>query len=243
VAPRHSRHDLLWGVCLQVAIIFNSSSNKGLQDISVYYLQQSFGFDDQEVGYIVVILGFGVILSQAFLLKPLIAKFQERGAIIFSIFCGLAYYIGIALSGIDGNGQKWQAYFFVGFFGSLSVLVFPAVSSLEMMNSSQEEQGVIQGALFGLQSLAQALGGFLFAALYNWGRGNGGSGPAWRGGMTAYLVGAGFQAIALVFTILIPAGASKKIYETIPDNDDFDNTTSPVSKSKKASRALGTPGK
>ena len=28
-----------------------------------------------------------------------------------------AYYIGIALSGIDGNGQKWQAYFFVGFFG------------------------------------------------------------------------------------------------------------------------------
>ena len=32
--------------------------------VQVYYLQQSFGFDDQEVGYIVVILGFGIIMSQ-----------------------------------------------------------------------------------------------------------------------------------------------------------------------------------
>ena len=63
--------------------------------------QQSFGFDDQEVGYIVVILGFGVILSQAFLLKPLIAKFQERGAIIFSIFCGL---VRCVCSPVDRRG-------------------------------------------------------------------------------------------------------------------------------------------
>ena len=68
--------------------------------------------------------------------------------------------------------------------------------------------------------------------------------PAASSRMVGALLGPSFaQAIALVFTILIPAGASKKIYETIPDNDDFDNTTSPVSKSKKASRALGTPGK
>jgi DHA1 family tetracycline resistance protein-like MFS transporter len=185
---------------LTSSVIFNSASNKGTTDISPFVLQQSFGFNSIDVGYLVVALGFVVIFLQAGLIKPLIACMGERGVIIFGIAAGIPYYLGFSLLSLDG--RRWQAYGLTLLFGGLSTLVFPATSSLFSRNSGEDEQGLVQGALFGAQSLAQAVGGLLFVSLYNLPVDNGQA-------AIAYAAAAAFQVVALVATVCLPKDAKK----------------------------------
>lgn len=185
---------------LTSSVLFNSASNKGTTDISPFVLQQSFGFNSVDVGYLVVALGFVVIFLQAGLIKPLIACLGERGVIIFGIAAGIPYYLGFA--GLSFDGRPWQAYLLTLSFGGLSTLVFPATSSLFSRNSGEDEQGLVQGALFGAQSLAQAVGGLLFVSLYNL--------PVDRGqAAIAYAAAAVFQIVALVATVCLPKDGAK----------------------------------
>eukprot|EP01043_Picozoa_sp_COSAG02_P046993 COSAG02_NODE_4457_length_5339_cov_2.185079_2_plen_232_part_01 len=183
---------------LTSCVIFNSASNKGTTDISPFVLQQSFGFNAVDLGYLVVALGFIVIFLQAGLIKPLIACLGERGVIIFGIAAGIPYYIGFAALSFDG--RPWQAYLLTLSFGGLSTLVFPATSALFSRNSGEDEQGLVQGALFGAQSLAQALGGILFVSLYNL--------PVDTGqAAIPYAAAALFQIVALIATVCLPKDA------------------------------------
>lgn len=180
---------------LTASVLFNSASNKGTTDISPFVLQQSFGFDSNDVGYLVVSLGFIVIFLQAGLIKPLISCLGERGVIILGIAAGIPYYLGFSVLSLDG--RRWQAYVLTLVFGGLSTLVFPATSSLFSRNSGEDEQGLVQGALFGAQSLAQAIGGLLFVSLYNI--------PIDTGqAAIAYAAAVGFQIIALIATVCLP---------------------------------------
>ena len=185
---------------LTSSVLFNSASNKGTTDISPFVLQQSFGFNSTDIGYLVVALGFIVIFLQAGLIKPLIACMGERGVIIFGIAAGIPYYLGFGALSFDG--RRWQAYLLTLTFGGLSTLVFPATSSLFSRNSGEDEQGLVQGALFGAQSLAQAIGGLLFVSLYNL--------PVARGqAAIAYAAAAVFQIVALIATICLPKDGEK----------------------------------
>jgi DHA1 family tetracycline resistance protein-like MFS transporter len=216
-------------ILLTTSVLFNSASNKGTTDISPFVLQQSFGFTSEDVGYLVVSLGFVVIFIQAGLIKPLIGCMGERGVIIFGIAAGIPYYIGLAVFSLDG--RRWQAYVLTLVFGGLSTLVFPATSSMESRNSGEDEQGLVQGALFGAQSLAQvrfqpnlvlarfagslgwpsfttemnvaqAVGGVMFVSLYNL--------PIETGGAAVtYSVAALFQVIALIATCCLPKTGDK----------------------------------
>lgn len=186
---------------LTSSVLFNSASNKGTTDISPFVLQQSFGFNSLDISYLVVALGFIVIFLQAGLIKPLISCLGERGVIIFGIAAGIPYYLGFAALSFDG--RPWQAYLLTLSFGGLSTLVFPATSSLFSRNSGEDEQGLVQGALFGAQSLAQALGGLLFVSLYNL--------PVDSGqAAIAYAAAALFQIIALVATVCLPKDENKQ---------------------------------
>jgi hypothetical protein len=69
-------------------------------------------------------------------------------------------------------------------------------------NSGEDEQGLVQGALFGAQSLAQAVGGLLFVSLYNLPVDNGQA-------AIAYAAAAAFQVVALVATVCLPKDAKK----------------------------------
>lgn len=183
---------------LTSSVIFNSASNKGTTDISPFVLQQSFGFNSVDIGYLVVALGFIVIFLQAGLIKPLIACLGERGVIVFGIAAGIPYYVGFAALSFDG--RPWQAYLLTLSFGGLSTLVFPATSALFSRNSGEDEQGLVQGALFGAQSLAQAIGGILFVSLYNL--------PVDTGqAAIAYAAASLFQIVALIATVCLPNDA------------------------------------
>lgn len=180
---------------LTTSVLFNSASNKGTTDISPFVLQQSFGFTPEDTGYLVVSLGFVVIFIQAGLIKPLIGCMGERGVIIFGIAAGIPYYLGIAALSFDG--RRWHAYVLTLVFGGLSTLVFPATSSMLSRNSGEDEQGLVQGALFGAQSLAQAVGGVMFVSLYNLPIENGQA-------AVTYSAAAAFQIIALIATCCLP---------------------------------------
>ena len=67
-------------------------------------------------------------------------------------------------------------------------------------NSAADEQGLVQGALFGAQSLAQAIGGVTFSTLYV-AIGDG------LGGSVAYAAAAGVQVIAVIAACALPRGA------------------------------------
>jgi len=198
---------------LTVLILMNSSSNKGLNDINLYFLQATFGFTSANVGLLVVLLAVSVIVTQGFLLKPLVAKLGERGVIILALACGLVYYGGMVLASFAA--RAWQAFILVVIFGSVSVLSFPAVSAMESRNSADDEQGLVQGALFGAQSLAQAGGNLLFPVLYECFFTD--CSPT-VGGRIAYIAGTALQTGALLVALLLPT--EDKYYKPVSASAD-----------------------
>jgi hypothetical protein len=80
----------------------------------------------------------------------------------------------------------------------LTVLLRAACVLQESRNSGADEQGLVQGALFGAQSLAQAVGGITFSTLY--------AAIPEQGGAIAYGVAAIVQVIAVVAACMLPTG-------------------------------------
>lgn len=153
-------------ILLTICILANSASNKGTTDINAFVLQRNFGFDSTQIGVLIVGLAGAVIFVQAFTIKPLIMCIGERGTIFLGIAAGLPLYIGISIAAFGNCSEQWVAFVLIIVFGAMSSLVFPAISSMESRNSDKDEQGLVQGALFGAQSLAQALGGLVFPTVY-----------------------------------------------------------------------------
>ena len=55
------------------------------------------------------------------------------------------------------------------FFGAVDSITFPAIAALKSNNAAAEEQGLLQGALLGAQSLAKGFAALGYAGLYSLG--------------------------------------------------------------------------
>ncbi|KAJ8575586.1 hypothetical protein ON010_g3621 [Phytophthora cinnamomi] len=103
------------------------------------------------------------LVGQGLLLKPMINCVREKGVIVIALVANTLGTCGFAATAYYPH--KWLVYV-VGISASISDLSFPAISALKSINASEEEQGRLQGAIYGARSLFEALGPVVFAALY-----------------------------------------------------------------------------
>jgi MFS transporter, DHA1 family, tetracycline resistance protein len=97
---------------------------------------------------------------QAFLLQPIVALCGEKGAMVIGTSAMIARSFAYATA--TSKAQILVATT----WGTLSVLTYPAVSSIKANALPDHEQGAVQGALSGVRAIAQGIGPLLFMRLY-----------------------------------------------------------------------------
>ena len=127
-----------------------------LPSIFVLYADYRYGWGEQQVGYVLGLVGICNVFVQAFLIRRLVPKIGERKALLFGLLFGM---LGFAWQGLATTGM-------------LSLLAIPLLALWGLANPSlqaiitkqvhADEQGGLQGAVASMTSLAGIFAPFLF---------------------------------------------------------------------------------
>ena len=154
---------------LTAVLCLSGLANRGLQDITSFFLQAGFGFDSVMLARLLLLLGAVLLLLQGLALKPLVARLGEAGVLLLACAACTAYDYALAAAAAASAGA-WVAFAICGSLAMLGTLIFPSLSALMSQAADEKEQGNIQGALHAAQALAQAAGLLCFPRIYSrWG--------------------------------------------------------------------------
>jgi len=126
----------------------------------IYYVTDEMDFTSGDVAVLLIVSGIVGMIFCGVLLKPLNSKLGERRLLIWAFALGAAHDVmyGFAES-------KWLIFLGSALFG-ITNISYPAIASIKANNVDETEQGIVQGALFSVSSLASAIGPLSFRIFY-----------------------------------------------------------------------------
>lgn len=166
-----------------------------LQSVFVLYTGYRYGWTPLDMGWYLMAVGVGAIVVQALLVKPVVGRFKERGALMIGLLAGIT---GFFVYGYAPN-SLW-------FWGVLPVfalmnLVGPGVNGMMSKRVSPSEQGRLQGANSSNMAVAGMIGPLLFTSVFAVSiHGHGG----WRNPGAAPWVSSALLIIAFLLACRIP---------------------------------------
>ncbi len=175
---------VLRGLTFSLSLIFLAFG--ALQSVWVLYTAYKFGWQPLEVGFSLFLVGLGGVVVQAGLVRPVVARLGERRALVLAQMMGI---FSFTLYGLATQG--WMMYAIIA-LAALSNLGQPLVQSFLTREVSPQQQGALQGALAGVQSLTVAAGGLLGGLLFS---------LVARPGLPSWLVGLPFFAGAMLYLL------------------------------------------
>jgi len=131
-----------------------------LQTVFTLYALGRYGFGPNEIARVMVLIGVCAMIVQGALVGPIVKVLGERRAIVVGLVCGA---IGFAIYGL---APTWQIFVIgipiMSFWG----IAGPSTQSLMSRRVSPQEQGKLQGANQGLQSIAGIFAPALYGSVY-----------------------------------------------------------------------------
>lgn len=155
----------------------------------VYYVEDQLNVRDSDLAQMFFIMGLLGIVIQAILLKPMIAFFGDKGLLVISFLSGTCHNACYALA--RGKGMIYVAFC----LAQLTKTNFPLLSSLAANNVNEHEQGRIQGALFALTAMADAIGPVTLEHIYRHTKATLGPGTMFVFASCCYFLGTIFVAL------------------------------------------------
>lgn len=145
---------------LSVCIVLNGIVFEGNQDFTFLYMQEHLGFtqDDQQTTF--VLLGASLLLTQVVILPAMLRYMKETRVLLIGMSFSLVQQAWLIFLNHKIQGIMALCV------GSFSMLVFPSIGTLKANSVSSEEQGQIQGALYGAQALGKGAGPVLYNSVY-----------------------------------------------------------------------------
>ena len=119
-----------------------------LQSIWVLYTGYRYGWSTLQVGLSLTMAGVMAAVVQGGLVRHILAWLGERGGLVAGLLWGSLIMAGYGLA-----TQGWMIYLLL-FVGSLAGITGPAAQSLITRHVPADQQGIVQGSLAGLTSLA-----------------------------------------------------------------------------------------
>jgi DHA1 family tetracycline resistance protein-like MFS transporter len=119
-----------------------------LQSIWVLYTGYRYGWSTLQVGLSLTMAGVMAAVVQGGLVRPILARLGERRGLVAGLLLGACIMAGYGLA-----TKGWMIYALL-FIGSLGGIVGPAAQSLITKHVPADQQGIVQGSLAGLTSLA-----------------------------------------------------------------------------------------
>lgn len=135
-------------------------SLNGLIAVWVLYTAHRFGWDVRQIGFSLAAVGLTQGIAQGALVGPVIKKFGEKRAIIGSLTLSVLSY---ALLGIAS--APWMLYLGIVLTAGGGILA-PAIQAALSGRMPPDQQGLLQGALASLNSLANVIAPPVIATLF-----------------------------------------------------------------------------
>jgi len=171
-----------------------------LPTIFVLYASNRYGWTLAQTGSALALTGVCNIIVQGLLVKHVVAKVGEWGAVLAGLVFG---GLGFAIYGLAPSGPLFlvgtPVFALIGLFG-------PGFQGLVTRRVSASEQGRLQGANASLAGMAGVIAPMMFGFTYAWFVAPGH--PSVPG--SAFFLAAAFHAVAAVIAITVMARAPKR---------------------------------
>lgn len=161
--------------------------------VFVLYAQARYHWSSAAVGGSLAVVGLSVVIVQAGLIQPVVARLGERRALILGLVFGT---VAFALFGLAPTGAFMLAAIPVM---ALWGIAGPAAQSLMTHRVSASEQGELQGALGSMRGITMIIGPLLFSFFYAH------SLEAWKLPGGAWFLAAALLAITVVLSFGVGA--------------------------------------
>jgi DHA1 family tetracycline resistance protein-like MFS transporter len=136
-------------------------AQQSLMNVYVIYDDYRYHWTDRTVGFSLATVGIFTAIYGALLVKPVVAKLGERGAITFGLIGGA---IGYSMFGFSKTGLLlWLGIPFL----NLMTFTWPAAQSILSHRTSPSEQGQLQGAINSLRGIAGLVGPGFFTYIFS----------------------------------------------------------------------------
>jgi len=155
-----TRYPMVLG--LAAAGFFSNLAQFGLHATWVLYTGYRYHWGPEQVGWSLTAVGVGAAVVQGGLARRVIPAIGERAAVLIGFtLAALAY------AGYGAATEGWMIYAVIAFatFGGIAQ---PAAQSLITRAVSPLEQGAVQGAMTGLQSVANILGPIIGSTVFSY---------------------------------------------------------------------------
>jgi DHA1 family tetracycline resistance protein-like MFS transporter len=148
-------------LAIAVVLLIGYIAQQSLMNVYVIYADYRYHWTDRTVGFSLATIGICTAIYGALLVKPVVAKLGERGAITIGLLGGA---IGYSMFGFSKTGLL----FWLGIpLLNLMSFTWPAAQSILSRKTSPSEQGQLQGAINSLRGIAGLLGPSLFTYIFS----------------------------------------------------------------------------
>ncbi|KAK2405508.1 Major facilitator superfamily protein [Trifolium repens] len=142
-----------------IVLLFNSLADGGLMAVLLYYLKARFQYNKNQFADLMMISGIGATLTQLFLMPILVPAVGEEKLLTTGLFVSCINILVYSIS-----WSAWVPYALAG-FSVLGVLVRPTITSIASKQVGPNEQGMVQGCLSGVTSVANIISPLIFSPL------------------------------------------------------------------------------
>lgn len=152
------RHPLILG--LSGSYFISSIAHQVYPSIWVLYTAFRYQWDTKQTGLSLALVGLMAAIVQGGLARKIIPRIGERNSAVWGLLI-----MAFALMGYGLAREGWMVYLII-VFGSLSGVAVPAIQGMVSKSVGDNEQGVIQGSLTSLQSVAGFVGPLLATSVF-----------------------------------------------------------------------------
>jgi MFS transporter, DHA1 family, tetracycline resistance protein len=133
-----------------------------LPAIFVLYAGYRYGWTPSMMGVSLMITGVSNVIVQALLVKPVVRKLGERGALLVGLSCGAVGFVWFALA--STQGWYWAG---VPIF-AMTGFIQPGLQGLMTRRVGPNEQGQLQGAGSCIMGLTGMIGPLIYTTTFAW---------------------------------------------------------------------------
>ncbi len=144
------------------AIVLYQIAHDANPSVWTYYTMLKFGWSERDVGFSMGVVGLSIVLVQGVVIRAVIPRIGDRGAILVGLLLMAAGYLGFALA-----TRGWMMLAFILPF-SLGGLAMPALRSVLSNRVPADAQGELQGALSSLMSLTAIVAPVFLTQLFGY---------------------------------------------------------------------------
>jgi Na+/melibiose symporter-like transporter len=149
----------------------------------IYYIEETLNVQKSDIAIMTLALGIAGILIQGVLIHPIVSSIGEKGSLILAFSCGTLHNF------LYGSARTKVTIYAALILSQLTKTNIPILSSIASKQVAPTEQGRIQGALFAINAVGNAVGPILVQFIDHHARHNFGPGSMFVYASILYAIG------------------------------------------------------